>query len=232
MAFSFVIIAVVSTVIIVSNLGQPIIYQTANKEQQNITLEDGSVVALNAGTILSVESDFNSEKRIVSLQGEAYFNVAKNNKPFIVKTKNGHVQVVGTEFNIKSRKELMVVAVNEGIVRVSSTTAPKDSSLMLTKGQMTYCSRGGYPVAQKPFSTTESPDWLHSKIDLNEERLANVFEEIERRFDVNIKYESHSVDSVRISGLFNTTNLDSLMQSLCILLDKDFKHDDNEVHIY
>ncbi len=68
-----------------------------------MVLADGSKVWLNAGSVLKYSSDFNKKDREVILDGEAYFDVAKNkDKPFLVKTSKLTLRVLGTSFNVKS----------------------------------------------------------------------------------------------------------------------------------
>ena len=232
LVYSFAAIIFISTLLFLYQLAGPTIYQAANKEQITVTLADGSTVRLNAGSNLSVDQDFNSEIRNVTLRGEAFFEVAKNKgKPFYVNTECGRVRVVGTQFNIRARDDKMTVAVNEGIVQVTSTSTPKDSSVTLIKGQMTNCSVGGYPSAVQQFSINQSPAWLYSKMVLDHEPIAYVFEEIERRFDVEINYPEADLKDIKISGLFNTVNLNSLMSSLCIVINKEYKYEDNTITV-
>jgi len=69
----------------------------------DVTLPDGTIVKLNAGTVLTYPTIFAKDKREVTLVGEAYFEVAKRkDHPFVVQTKNQQVQVLGTHFNINA----------------------------------------------------------------------------------------------------------------------------------
>ena len=71
-----------------------------------MVLADGSKVWLNAGSVLKYGTDFNKTNREVFLDGEAYFDVAKNkNKPFLVRTSKLTLRVLGTSFNVKSYSE-------------------------------------------------------------------------------------------------------------------------------
>lgn len=68
-----------------------------------MTLQDGTVVWLNSETKMRYPVQFSGQNREVWLEGEAYFKVAKNEKqPFVVKTENMDVRVLGTEFNLKA----------------------------------------------------------------------------------------------------------------------------------
>lgn len=84
------------------------------------TLADGSLVTLNRNSSLVYPSRFNGKSRSVSLKGEAFFNIKPDsNKPFIIRINNITVTVVGTSFNIKSRKGRTEVIVKTGVVQVT-----------------------------------------------------------------------------------------------------------------
>jgi ferric-dicitrate binding protein FerR (iron transport regulator) len=102
-----------------------------------LTLPDQSTITLNKNSRLSYARSFNRKDRVVTLEGEGFFDVAKNpKKPFISHVKDIDVRVVGTSFNIRSTNDLTEVAVESGIVKV------------MGKGQ-TYTLRGGDKVTFK-----------------------------------------------------------------------------------
>lgn len=89
-----------------------------------MVLADGSKVWLNAGSVLKYGNDFNKTDREVFLDGEAYFNVAKNkNKPFLVRTSKLTLRVLGTSFNVKSYSEENTVETTlvQGSVKVEKS---------------------------------------------------------------------------------------------------------------
>ena len=68
-------------------------------------MDDGSVITLNANSELYFTDDYNKDKREVQLVGEAFFDIAKNeHKPFIVKSRNTEIEVLGTSFNVTAKK--------------------------------------------------------------------------------------------------------------------------------
>ena len=78
-------------------------YSTGAKETLTVKLDDGTKITLNQNSSLSIDKNFNSNARLVELDGEAYFDVAKNpEKPFITKSKNTYTKVLGTSFEIES----------------------------------------------------------------------------------------------------------------------------------
>ena len=207
-------------------------FTTANKETKSVVLADGSTVQLNSGSRLVVPKNFNKKSRHIRLEGEAFFEVQKNNVPFQVKTEIGTVTVLGTMFNVNSRNDRMEVAVNEGIVRVTSMVAQKDSSVMITKGKYCLCQSNSFPESPQSIDFKEYPGWLYNKLTLKESNLPYVLKEIERRFDVSIRQDEKQLNDLKISGLFDASELDSLMSSLCILIQKKYRQENNEITIY
>lgn len=90
-----------------SKVGEQVLYNTfivpANS-RHSIKLSDGTEVTLNAGSKLIYPTSFNDSIRGVEFSGEAYFNVKKSDKPFVVNMNNIYVKVYGTEFNINTQQ--------------------------------------------------------------------------------------------------------------------------------
>ena len=208
-----------------------VIYSAKKMEQLSVELSDGSKIRLNAQTKVTVPDGFNEGYREVTLKGEAYFEVQKSEIPFIIHTNVGDVTVLGTKFNVQTRNDRMEVAVNEGIVRVTSRVADKDSSVILTAGMMNMSESGEYPGALHVIQFKQYPGWLYNKLTLQQTNLVEVLEEIERRFDVNIRLNAIE-DSIKISGIFEASNLDSTMSSLCILIGKAYRNENGVITIY
>lgn len=86
-----------------------------------LLLDDGTKVYVNSTTSIKYPTQFLGDTRIVELEGEAYFDVAKSDKPFIVKFKNNEVRVLGTEFNISTyNPQRIQTTLVEGSVVISS----------------------------------------------------------------------------------------------------------------
>ena len=96
----------VAAVLIIGVIGArmwfaPVTLTVPYGETASIQLSDGSMVELNSGSTIKYARSFGDERR-VSLQGEAFFDVEKETRPFIVETFNGSVRVLGTTFNVKA----------------------------------------------------------------------------------------------------------------------------------
>lgn len=145
-------------------------------------LSDGSSVRLNVGSDLDFAAG--PDQRLATLNGEAYFDVEKSTVPFIVATPRGQVTVVGTSFNVFSRGDSMAVSCTSGQVRVrfagvaeAYPLTPGDEVTINAAGEVSTNSAG-----------PESLDWLSDKSVFVNRPLAEILEELERQFDLDIRY--------------------------------------------
>ncbi len=99
-----------------------------------VPLADGSAVQLAGGSTLRWEDIERGANRTVTLTGEAYFDVASGERPFIVETATAHVRVLGTAFAVRTQPTGTYVAVREGRVRLQGT-GPERPSLDLAAGE-------------------------------------------------------------------------------------------------
>ena len=102
-------------------------------QRANLTLPDGTNVWLNARSEMRYPAAFTGNKREISLDGEAYFEVThKGGKPFVVRTDKCNVEVLGTKFNVEaySDSEDFCTSLMEGSVRVSDKKKPSESLVL------------------------------------------------------------------------------------------------------
>ncbi len=169
----------------------------SNGEKINFVLPDNSQVVLNSES--EIEFTKLNWDRKVQLDGEAYFKVAKG-KRFEVNTSLGKVAVLGTQFDVKSRKNRLAVYCYEGRVQVNYSTY----QVILAAGQsVTY--EDNKQIISKVSDI--NPDWLQNKIAFDRENLQQVVEEIQRKYDVKIKL--NLFDTSRLfTGKVPSDNLD------------------------
>ena len=208
------------------------IYETAKGQHSNITLQDSTEVTLNYLSELKVNRSPFEKARRVSLKGEALFHVRKNGTPFIITTDIGTVQVLGTQFNVRLRDEKMEVAVLSGTVRLSVFKDGKDSSIILTTGQISQCARNDYPglPASLPFS--DYPGWLQGKITTYKSSLASVCRDLESQLDIKIKIENPQLSAATITGTINGQNPENALTTLVQLTGSKFRYEAGSYIIY
>lgn len=140
-------------------------------QRTHITLPDGTGVWLNARSEIKYSTSYNDSHRDVSLEGEAYFSVAKNKElPFIVHTRNFDVKATGTVFNVQAYPETndFEAALFEGGVDISSHYAP-DKVVHLTPGNKVSLHRRRLVVSA--IGNEDSYQWRVGFISFRDERL-------------------------------------------------------------
>lgn len=200
-------------------------------EKKQFLLPDGSAVVLNSCSQLSYPVKFvNCRQREVKLQGEAYFDVAKDAaKPFIVATGYFDVRVLGTAFNVKSYEtdDLVAVDVERGKVKVEMQGA----SVQLTaKEQMTVNTLSGDFNKQKNYS--EAAVWRKGWLRFNHTPIRDVVRELERVYNCRIIFSEGQEFNNLISGEHDNQSLESVLQSLEFASEITFKKENNQIVLY
>lgn len=157
----------------------------SNNTQKDITLPDGSLVALNKNTTLTYREDFNTnESRTVKMTGEAFFTVVRVAKPFIVQTERADVRVLGTRFNVKSDIEATQVTVTSGKVAVNSKVNPE--RVILNKGEKAVATKTGTLQKSTPRTFNNDIAWKTGKLDFSATPLNEVFRQLAVYYNVKI----------------------------------------------
>lgn len=175
----------------------------SNGTRTTFLLPDNSEVVLNAGSEIEYKKWNWDNHRNLELKGEAYFKVAKGKK-FEVKTDLGKVTVLGTQFNVKTRKNRFDITCFEGRVKVNY----KEREIILTHGQSVIFENGNQINST---ATSFKPDWLGNKIAFTEEKLSNILDEVQRQYNVKISVKTSYSDEL-FTGKIPTDNLDIALQ--------------------
>jgi len=152
-----------------------------------VTLPDGTKVWLNAESILKYPSRFEGFQRCVNLSGEAYFEVAKDNKrPFRVTTAGQDLEVLGTQFNITAydSESAIKTTLVEGSVRVTNLKAGVDNTLK--PGQQSIIT--GRNTDIKKVSTQQFSAWKDGFFIFEGTPFPEVLEQLARWYDIQIEY--------------------------------------------
>ena len=173
-----------------------------------ISLPDASSVQINDGSRLAYDADDFESARKVNLEGEAFFEVKKG-ASFEVETDAGTVTVLGTSFNVFSRADNFRVHCHTGSVQVKR----QGSSVILKPGQMTVIDQGGR-LSVAPFDVAVEKDWRSGLFKYEHTPLKEVFAEIERQYDVQIK-ASKEIYEQTYTGFFEEKNLEEALHSVC-----------------
>lgn len=193
--------------------------KTEVAQTETFSLPDGSEVALNSGSKITYNKKNWDDSRELSLIGEAYFKVTKGNK-FSVKTAEGTVSVLGTQFNVSARDGLFTVACYEGLVSV----AFNDNLIKLPAGKKVQIENGKLTVNET--TENQSPVWLQHESSFENVPLKMVIKELERQFVVKITLKNVNLEK-RFTGSFTHKNLELALKSICEPLQMTYKINSN-----
>lgn len=181
--------------------------------QYRLTLADGTKVWLNANSTLSYPLAFKGLNRTVELSGEAYFEVAKNEKmPFVVTTKSATVQVLGTHFNISAYSDDNVekTTLIEGLVKVLRN----DKELILSPGEQSVVRHGQSDILLKKVDIRQALAWKDGLFVFKDNTLDEVMKQIARWYDMEVEYRGTPKENL-IGGLYSKSKgLDELLKGL------------------
>ena len=178
-----------------------------------ITLPDGSSSTLNALSSIKYKRNFNKDRKLI-LDGEAFFDVKKGILPFIITTKFGEVKVLGTSFNVRSRDDGFEVGVNEGIVEVSNGK----NTFLIKKDEMIKIESINSDKKQNIVKAYNNyPDWINNMLFFENTPISEVCREIERTFNITIKFSKSEIKNVKVTGLIETNDINSVLSSLSLL---------------
>ncbi|WP_423130213.1 FecR family protein [Gaoshiqia sp. Z1-71] len=195
---------------------------TVDSQQGTITtlvLPDGSRVWLNAGSSLSYPDYFDGGIRVVSLSGEAYFEVVKDDKmPMVVSTGNLNVKVYGTRFNVSafSSEQSVKVTLVEGSVSLSFPSGKLD-------GKDEFFVEAGQTVAFREDSeqlTVQEEDpflhtaWKEGILIFRNETFETVLRRLSRKFNVDIKLMDKSLAYIPMDATFRDENINEILRLL------------------
>lgn len=167
--------------------------------EYQIRLPDGTKVWLNAATSLTYPVQFTGNERRVTLNGEAYFEVAHDRtRPFKVFTQNQEVEVLGTHFNINSYDDESATRTTllEGSVKVSKLNTV--TGVVLKPGQLSVLNANSLKV--EAADVESELDWKNGYFIFNEESLSTIMKKVSRWYDVDVIYDQHASNSAQRFG--------------------------------
>ncbi|WP_099292323.1 FecR domain-containing protein [Butyricimonas sp.] len=196
-----------------------------------ITLDDGTKVWVNAETKLKYPVSFAGEQREVILEGEAFFEVAKDKKPFIVKTSFGDVRVLGTAFGINA-----YVDQPEGyttLVRGKvSVTAGAGEPLVIQPGEQVVSSKDGKTRKQE-VNVDEFVGWKDGIYVFRDKKLVDIMNTLERWYNISVLFEDKSLKSLLFTGnLKRYDDINVFFDALSRTGDLKYRVERNHVILY
>ena len=216
--YSSAIAAILVIAILVWNpFASNMITVAATDGNMTIELPDASHITLKQGSKISYPKTFAANVRNVKLEGEAFFDVTRNEQqPFVIDAQSVQVKVLGTSFNVKCSDNIADVAVVTGKVQVTAAKGGKDT-LILTPNEAGHYSNGA--LTEKAAIGIETY-WKDGELKFNGESLATVIEKLSVATDTQIKLDAGLSEAQRTQAItvsFKKPPLEDMLTELCMI---------------
>lgn len=187
---------------------------TLKGEKSYLQLPDGTKVWVNSCTTLQYAEDYGFSNRNIQLSGEAYFEVARDEKkPFIVKTNGIDVKALGTAFNISAYPEdtQLITTLFSGKVAVQPTLTRQQ--IMLSPNQVAIYYKNGNKIEVTPYDKNLFAQWRGGYLSFEMMYLQDITKLLERNYNVVFRYENQKIKKFRFSGSFrNSEDLTQILE--------------------
>lgn len=195
-----------------------IIVEAPLGSRTKLTLPDGTLVWLNAGSRITYSQGFGVGNRKIELIGEGYFEVKRNEEvPFLVKTNSLLVKVLGTKFNFRDYPDdaEAIVSLSEGKVALNNLLKKEKEAFLLPNERVVLNKKNGRMHVE--YSTVSNAlQWTNGYLFFDEELLPDVVKELERSYNVKIQIASDTLNTFRFYGNFvhREQNIQEVLEAL------------------
>jgi ferric-dicitrate binding protein FerR (iron transport regulator) len=200
-------------------------------EKCKLLLPDGSTVWVNAASKIEYTSGFNTNSRTVTLTGEAYFEVARQeNKPFIVKLPDYDIEVKGTKFNVSSYagEKYALTTLMEGAV----TLHCGDKEYIMQPGEMMQLDLQTKQFNRHRINAAQYRSWTEDRIEYAEITLGELFNRLSRQYDVQLHIRPDVDINKTLSVVFNNREtIDEILYGISKVASIRYKRDHNNIYV-
>ena len=198
-----------------------------DKNKSHFTLDDGTKIILNRNSRFTYSDAYGTDQRKVNLEGEAYFDVAEDGRPFQVITSQGEVTVLGTAFGISSymdRAEYTTLV--RGCVRYTSHTK---KSVILSPGEQAILERSGELISRK-VEVEEYVGWKDGVFVFRDKPLEEIMETLSRWYGSEVVFRNEEMKQLKYTGsLERYDSINTFLQVLERLQDIHYEIDNNKI---
>jgi ferric-dicitrate binding protein FerR (iron transport regulator) len=193
-------------------------------------LPDGTQVTLNEGSILYYPSRFKGSKRVVTLEGEAFFDVSHDDEmAFVINASNMKVRVLGTSFyiNTHSDSNTMEVALISGQVELNY----KDRELLLNPGEKAIVNKRSGNIETQQHIDLNLLAWKTKTLHFNDTPLKKIIEVLENVYNKEILVMNPAINNCRITATFKGQSLEAVLLVLQSTIDVIARPNGNRIEI-
>lgn len=202
-------------------------------EADVVELPDGTHISLGSKTTFHYDKDYGKNKRIVYLEGEAYFDVAKQkDKPFIVKTKEQDIEALGTKFNVMAYPldSLVITTLSEGSVRLTSLNMTHPT--ILKPDQQLIYNRNTKKSYLQDVDAQWYSSWKTGYYYFPQQSLQAILDRLSHVYGIKFTVNSEALNKRTFTGTFyRGQNIKDIMEIINLSIPIRYKIDDHHVTI-
>lgn len=212
----------------------PVVFHAEKEQHREIKLGDGTRVRLNADSKLIVSKDFLKGERKITLNGEAYFDVAHDPKrPFIIYANRSTIEVLGTAFNVRSLsgQDNDQVAVVDGKVsfKNASQENTEQTAIILSKGQYGYLDNTEGTIRVDEVAIDNYLSWKSGQLKFEELTLDQICVQLSRLYGIECIYADEKIRNLFFTAEFSNESLEKTLSVLALSLDLEYEKEGNTV---
>ena len=202
-------------------------------EADVVELPDGTHISLGSKTTFHYDIDYGKDKRIVYLEGEAYFDVAKQkDKPFIVKTKEQDIEALGTKFNVMAYPldSLVVTTLSEGSVRLTSLNMAHPT--ILKPDQQLIYNRNTKKSYLQDVDAQQYSSWTSGYYYFPQQSLQAILDRLSHVYGIQFTVNSEALNKRTFTGTFyRGQSIKDIMDIINLSIPIRYKINDHHVTI-
>lgn len=164
----------------------------------NVRLSDGTKVFLNENSKLVYPVKFVGSQRIVSLEGEAYFDVTTNKDTSFVVTSqnNSEIKVLGTKFNVSNKENSTYTTLVEGSVEVKSG----ENKVVIKPSEQAVINPNGRGISISEVDTNIYTAWMDGRYVFVDENLSEIMKKLSQWYGIEVEYDNQITPRLKLSG--------------------------------
>lgn len=210
---------------------QPVTIVASDGEKAEATLADGTKVWLNSGSSLTYEGSYNRKQRNVYLSGEAYFEVAPDEKrPFIVKAGDMDIQALGTAFNVNAYPDELYASsiLLEGKIKVTADGMER----ILEENERTVYDKATHTLTTDVVYAQDFVEWKNGKMYFYNQSFDEIAGTLSRVFNVEIRFESDELQPIRFTGTLGSSSIRNALDLLSLTSPMQYRIDGTTIELY
>ena len=210
-----------------------ITFATAYGESRALFLPDSTKITLNSNSQIQYKpANFSYGQREVTLKGEAFFAVVHDayDRNFLVHTDELHVEVLGTKFNVNSRRGTTRVVLQEGKVKLDLKSM-NETPLVMQPGELVEFTERNETTVKKNVDVDNYSAWKNNRLVFSRTSLREIAQLLEDNYGYKVIFQNPEIGERNFTGTSSSENLQELFEKLSELFDLNIKQEENTLII-